>query len=78
VHFKHEQPQILSPDLYVTIGTIQQTEEAANVHWVHRLNQDSNCCFFSPRSVFSIASDCLGFIMKDPVKFVFLEYEFGN
>jgi len=32
VHFKHEQPQILSPDLYVTIGTIQQTEEAANVH----------------------------------------------
>jgi len=32
VHFKHEQPQVLLTDSHATIGTIQQTEEAANVH----------------------------------------------
>jgi len=48
VHFKHEQPQVLSPDSHVTIGTIQQTEEAANVLWVYRLTQGSHCCFFHP------------------------------
>jgi len=31
VHFKHEQPQVLSPDSHVTIGIIQQTQDAANV-----------------------------------------------
>ena len=31
VHFKPEQSQFLSPDLHVTIGTIQQTQEAAIV-----------------------------------------------
>jgi len=31
---------------------IQQTEEAVNVLWVYRLNQDSRCCFFSSRSDF--------------------------
>ena len=38
VHFKHEQPQFLSPDAHVTTGTIQQTQEAANVLWVYRHN----------------------------------------
>ena len=31
VHFKHEQPQVLSPDSHVTIGTIQQKQDAARV-----------------------------------------------
>jgi len=30
-HFKHEQSQAFSPDLHVTIGTIQQTQDTANV-----------------------------------------------
>jgi len=33
-HFKHEQPQVLSADSLVTIRTIQQTQDAANVLWV--------------------------------------------
>jgi len=31
VHFKHEQPQVLLIELHVTIGTIQQTQDAARV-----------------------------------------------
>ena len=31
VHFKHEQPQVLLIELHVTIGTNQQTQDAANV-----------------------------------------------
>jgi len=31
VHFKHEQSQILSPGSHLTIGTIQQIQDAANV-----------------------------------------------
>jgi len=31
MHFKHEQPIVLSPNSHVTIGTIQQTQDAANV-----------------------------------------------
>jgi len=31
VHFKHEQPQILLIESHVTIGTIQQTQDAARV-----------------------------------------------
>jgi len=31
-HFKHEQPHVLSPDSHVTIGVIQQIQDAANVH----------------------------------------------
>jgi len=60
VRFKHEQPQVLSPDSHVTVGTIQQKEEATDVLWVYRLNQVSHCrC--PPRSVlFSSTSDCLG------------------
>jgi len=38
VHFKPEQSQFLSPDLHVTIGTIQQTQEAAIVLWVYGHN----------------------------------------
>jgi len=38
VHFKHEQSQVLSPDSHVTIGTIQQIQDAAYVHWVYRQN----------------------------------------
>jgi len=38
VHFKHKQSQVLSPDSHVTIGTIQQMQDAANVHWVCRHN----------------------------------------
>ena len=38
VDFKHEQPQVLSPDLHVAIGTIHQTQEAANVLWAYRHN----------------------------------------
>jgi len=36
VHFKHEQPQVLSPDSHVTLGTIQQTQDATCLHWVYR------------------------------------------
>jgi len=36
VHFKHNQTQILSPDSHVTINTIHQTQDAANVLWVWR------------------------------------------
>jgi len=38
VHFKHEQPQVLLLESHVKIGTIQQTQDAANVLWVHRHN----------------------------------------
>jgi len=38
VHFKHKQTQVLSPDLHVTIGTIQQTQDAAKVRGVYRHN----------------------------------------
>jgi len=38
----------------VTIGTIQQTEEAANVLWVYRLNQSSHCCFFNQICFFRV------------------------
>jgi len=38
LHFKHEQSQVLSPDSHVTIGTIKQIQDAANVHWVHLHN----------------------------------------
>jgi len=31
VHFKHEQPQVLLIKSHVTIGTIQQTQDAASV-----------------------------------------------
>jgi len=34
--------------------------------------------FFHPDLFFSSVSNCLGLIMKNPVKPVFLEYEFGN
>jgi len=33
MHFKHEWSQVLSPDSHVTMGTIQQTEKAANMLW---------------------------------------------
>jgi len=36
VHFKHEHPQVLTPYSQVIIGTIQQTQEAANVLRVRR------------------------------------------
>jgi len=38
VHFKHRQSQVLSPFSHVTIGTIQQMQDAANVHSVYRHN----------------------------------------
>jgi len=31
MHFKHEQSQVLSPNSHITIGTIQQIQDAANV-----------------------------------------------
>jgi len=31
VHFKHQQPQVFSPDPHVTIGTIQETHNTSNV-----------------------------------------------
>ena len=31
LNFKHEQPQILLTESHVTIGTIQQTQDAASV-----------------------------------------------
>jgi len=36
VHFKHEQSQIRLIESRVTIGTIQQTQDAASVLWVYR------------------------------------------
>jgi len=39
VYFKHEQSQVLSTDLHVqAIGSMQQIQDAANVHWVYRIN----------------------------------------
>jgi len=38
VHFKHEQSQVLLIESHVTIGTIQQTQDAASVLWVYRHN----------------------------------------
>jgi len=38
VHLKHEQPQVLWMESNVTIGTIQQTQDAASVLWVYRHN----------------------------------------
>jgi len=38
VHFKHKQPQVFSTDLHVTIGMIQQIQDAANTLWVYRPN----------------------------------------
>jgi len=38
VHFKHEQPQVLSMESHITIGTIQQTQDSANVLWLYRHN----------------------------------------
>jgi len=38
VHFKREQPQVLSPESHVAIGTIRQTQDAANVICVYRHN----------------------------------------
>jgi len=38
VQFKHEQPQVLFMESHVTIGTIQQTQDAASVLWVYRHN----------------------------------------
>jgi len=41
------------------------------VLWVYRLNQGSHCCFFFTQIwVCSSASDGLGLIMKNPVKYV--------
>jgi len=37
-HFKHKQPQVLSPDSHATIGTIQETQDTTNVPWVWRHN----------------------------------------
>jgi len=37
-HFKQEQPQVLSADSHVTIGTIQQIQDAAKVLCVYRHN----------------------------------------
>jgi len=34
VHIRQEQPRVLSPYLYVIVGTIHQTPNAANVLWV--------------------------------------------
>jgi len=34
VHIKHDQPQDLSHDSHVTIDTINQTQDAANMLWV--------------------------------------------
>jgi len=31
VHFKHEQPQVLLIESHVTIGAVQQTQDAASV-----------------------------------------------
>ena len=36
VHLKPEQPQILWIESHVTIGTIQQTQDAANVLLIYR------------------------------------------
>jgi len=36
--FKHEHPQVLLIESHVTIGTIQQTQDAASVFWAYRLN----------------------------------------
>jgi len=38
VHFKHEQRQVLLMESHITIGTIQQTQNAASVLWVYRHN----------------------------------------
>jgi len=35
MHIKHEQPQVLSPDSHVTIGTIQQTHPTELWVWRH-------------------------------------------
>ena len=44
VHFKHEQPQVLLIESYITIGTIQQTQDAASVLWVYRRNSWHQGC----------------------------------
>jgi len=38
VHLKHEQPQVLLIVAHVTVGTIQQTQDAVSVLWVYRHN----------------------------------------
>jgi len=32
VHFKHKQPQNVSPDLHGTIGAVQEIQDAGDVH----------------------------------------------
>ena len=55
MHFKHEQPQVLSPDTNVPNGMIQQTEEATNVLLVYRLNQRAFSISTQNQRAFSIS-----------------------